>query len=382
MMTDLARTPLHDWHVAHGGRMVDFAGWSMPVQYTSIADEHNATRNAVGVFDISHMGRLAFFGSKTAQFLDTIVTRRVADLKPNQIRYGLVCNESGGILDDVLVYGSEGEGRPYTMVVNAGNREKIVSWLERQLSSWNCTRQKEKVTFFDETDAYAMFAVQGPKALQLLQPIFQQDAGGEAPLDLSRLRYYQFARRQGMLVSRTGYTGEDGFELICQADGAETGIWNYLVAEAAKVGGMAAGLAARDTLRLEAAMPLYGHELSETINPIQAGLNFAVNLKDRKFIGSEALEKFAADKSQPVRIGLQLDGKRVPRQGCPVLHGDEIVGEVTSGTFSLTFQRPIAMAYVRPTAQAVGTHLAVDIRGTQHPAVVVPLPFYERSKTN
>jgi aminomethyltransferase len=183
-----------------------------------------------------------------------------------------------------------------------------------------------------------------------------------------------------MLVSRTGYTGEDGCELIVQADGAEIEIWEHLIAGAQKVGGMAAGLGARDTLRLEAAMPLYGHELSETINPIQAGLNFAVNLAGRKFIGSEALEQFAADKSQPVRIGLQCDGKRVPRQGCPVLHNNVVVGEVTSGTYSPTLDRPIAMAYVQPATSAIGTQLTTDIRGTHHPAVVVPLPFYQREK--
>jgi aminomethyltransferase len=313
--------------------------------------------------------------------LDTVVTRRVADLKSNQIRYALVCNESGGILDDVLVYGSEGEGRPHTMVVNASNREKIVSWLNRQLQLWNDAGGRQKITTFDETTASAMIAVQGPKALQVLQPFFQQHSEATPPLDLTKLRYYQFSRRQGMLVSRTGYTGEDGFELICQSDAALE-IWEYIVTEAKKIGGMSAGLGARDTLRLEAAMPLYGHELSEVINPIQAGLNFAVNLDGREFVGSKALERFAADKTQPVRVGLKVEGKRVPRQGCPVLHNEEVVGEVTSGTFSPTFERPIAMAYVRPTAQAVGTRLSVDIRGTQHPATVVPLPFYQRAKKN
>jgi aminomethyltransferase len=185
-----------------------------------------------------------------------------------------------------------------------------------------------------------------------------------------------------MLLSRTGYTGEDGFEIICQADDGALEIWKHLIEAAGNLGGMACGLGARDTLRLEAAMPLYGHELSETINPIQAGLNFAVNLKDRDFIGREAIERFAADKSQPVRVGLHVEGKRVPRQGCPVLQGDEIVGEVTSGTFSPTFERSIAMAYVCPSVQSIGTQLAVDIRGTQHPAVVVPLPFYSRPKPN
>jgi aminomethyltransferase len=381
MTTELARTPLHDWHVAHGGRMVDFAGWLMPVQYTSIVEEHQATRNAVGVFDISHMGRLAFLGASAAAFLDSIDTRRVVDLKPNQIRYGLLCNENGGILDDVLVYGSEGNGRPYTMVVNAGNREKIVSWLGHRLALWNDRiGQTDTVTFHDETDEYAMFAVQGPKTLQVLQPIFQRHSDVHPPVDLSRLRYYQFVRRQGMLVSRTGYTGEDGFELICQADHAAVEIWEHLIQESEKVGGMAAGLGARDTLRLEAAMPLYGHELSEAINPIQAGLQFAVNLAGREFVGREAIERFAADPNQPARVGLTLDGRRVPRQGCAVLHNGETVGEVTSGTFSPTFQRPIAMAYVRPTAKASGIQLEVDIRGTRQPAAVVPLPFYQREK--
>jgi aminomethyltransferase len=369
MTTDLARTPLHDWHVAHRGRMVDFAGWSMPVQYSSIADEHNATRNAVGVFDISHMGRLQFTGPSVAQFLDSIITRRVVDLKPNQIRYGLVCNEGGGILDDILVYGTSPDGRrPYSMVVNASNREKIVEWLNRH---------SEAVSITDDTTRTAMMAVQGPMAVKLMQSFV------ELPTPLKSMRYYTCAsgRCGGVdaLVSRTGYTGEDGIELICDAAQAPL-IWEQIIDAVERVGGMAAGLGARDTLRLEAAMPLYGHELSEAINPIQAGLNFAVNLGSRAFVGSKALERFAADKTQPVRIGLQLDGKRVPRQGCPVLRDNEIVGEVTSGTFSPTLGRPIAMAYVQPAAQAVDTNLSVDIRGTQYAAVVVALPFYNRGK--
>jgi aminomethyltransferase len=380
MMTiELARTPLHEWHVQHGGRMVDFAGWSMPVQYTSIADEHKATRTAVGVFDISHMGRLHFRGANARQFLDHVVSRRVADLKPNQIRYALICNDDGGILDDVLVYGSVGQDRPiYSMVVNASNTKKIIEWLNEQLSDWSERRSEQgEIAFLDETAASAMIAVQGPKALEVAQPIFERHSDVTPALDLRSLRYYQFARRQSILVSRTGYTGEDGIELICQDDAA-TEIWNYLIAEATRVGGMAAGLGARDTLRLEAAMPLYGHELSETINPIQAGLSFAVNLKGREFVGRDALVRFAADSSQMVRVGLSLDGRRVPRQGCPVLQNGDVVGDVTSGTFSPTFERPIAMAYVRPSAQVMGTQLAVDIRGTQHAAVVVPLPFYKR----
>ena len=369
MTTDLACTPLHDWHVTHGGRMIDFAGWSMPVQYSSIADEHNATRNAIGVFDISHMGRLRFAGDNVAQFLDSIDTRRIVDLKPNQIRYGLVCAEDGGILDDVLVYGPSLDGaRPYSMVVNASNREKIVAWLSSHSNG---------VSIIDDTADTAMVAVQGPKAIHLMQPFVQLQTA------LIEMRYYTCAGGtfSGVeaLISRTGYTGEDGIEIICDASQGAT-LWQQIIDAVEKAGGMAAGLGARDTLRLEAAMPLYGHELSETINPIQAGLNFAVNLGGREFIGSNALERFAADNSQPVRVGLELEGKRVARQGCPVLHNNEIIGEVTSGTFSPTLNRPIAMAYVQATAQAVGTKLSVDLRGTQYPAQVVPLPFYDRKK--
>jgi aminomethyltransferase len=366
---ELLRTPLHDWHVQHGGRMVDFAGWSMPVQYKSIAEEHQATRNAVGVFDISHMGRLQFHGEGALSFLDSVVTRRVVDLKPNQVRYSLVCNQQGGILDDVLVYGGSPPRIPAFMVVNASNREKIVAWLKERLPS--------SLSLSDETLRTSMIAVQGPKSIGLI-PHFVETAS-----PITGMRYYTSANCTfngfEALISRTGYTGEDGVEIICDANHSNS-IWNTIVAAIEPVAGAACGLGARDTLRLEAAMPLYGHELSESINPIQAGLEFAVNLSGREFIGSEALERFAADRTQPVRVGLQVEGKRVPRQGCPVLQGNEIVGEVTSGTFSPTFERAIAMAYVRPTAQAIGTRLAVDIRGTQHAATVVPLPFYERGK--
>jgi len=384
MTAELLTTPLHDWHAAHGGRIVEFGGWSMPVQYTSIAEEHNATRNAVGVFDISHMGRLQFFGTAVAEFLDTIVTRRVVDMKRHQVRYALICNEAGGILDDVLVYaGVTSEPGSFWMVVNASNREKIFAWLKSHESAWlDRFDEKRQLSFGDSTLHSAMIAVQGPKALGLLQPFFKAD-GTWPGLDLANMKYYHvaggFFGDHGVAVSRTGYTGEDGFEIVCEYDFAAE-VWGRIISAAEKVGGRACGLGARDTLRLEAAMPLYGHELSESINPFQAGLGFAVNLDGREFIGCEALKNFAADKSQPVRVGLQLDGKRVPREGYSVLQDEERVGEVTSGTFSPTFERPIAMAYVRSTASAVGTRLAVDIRGTQHAAVVVPLPFYERGK--
>jgi aminomethyltransferase len=374
MTTALAQTPLHDWHVGHGGRMVDFAGWSMPVQYTSIADEHQATRTAIGVFDISHMGRLEFFGPEAAKFFDALVTRRVLDMMPGQVRYSLLCDQEGGILDDVLVYRLaanphiDEETPEFRVVVNASNRTKIIDWFGDWLPDY-------AVRMADVTGQTAMIAVQGPQALALVDSLVD--------CDLRAMRYFTSSEAHfggiAITISRTGYTGEDGCEIICPADKAAD-TWDTILSEGEAVGARAVGLGARDTLRLEAAMPLYGHELTEFINPIQAGLSFAVNLGDREFVGREALERLAKDTNQPVRVGLQLNGKRVPRQGCPVQHGSEIVGDVTSGTFSPTFQRPIAMAYVRPTAQAVGTHLAINIRGTPHAAVVVPLPFYRRGK--
>lgn len=379
MTTTLATTPLHNWHIAHGGRMVDFAGWSMPVQYSSIAEEHTSTRTAVGLFDISHMGRLTLFGPEAASFLDALVTRRVTDMKPGQVRYALVCNEQGGILDDVLVYRLHDESAPddadaptYQVVVNASNRAKIVDWFQSHLSGYN-TRVDDK------TLDTAMIAVQGPKAVALIDSLATLTAGAK----LSAMRYYTSTAARladcQISLSRTGYTGEDGCEIICRGADAPK-IWDAVLEAGKGIGARAIGLGARDTLRLEAAMPLYGHELSERIGPIQAGLGFAVSLAGREFIGSAAIAEAADDKNLPVRIGLQLEGKRVAREGAAVLLEGEPIGEVTSGTFSPTFDRPLAMAYVRPTAQATGTHLTVDIRGTQHPAVVVPLPFYERGK--
>ena len=369
--TELMKTPLHEWHSAHGGRMVDFAGWSMPVQYSSIVEEHRATRQAVGLFDISHMGRVLFDGADVATFLDGLTTRAVANMKPQQIRYSLMCNEAGGVLDDVLVYRpvlQEEQPAGFGMVVNAGNREKILAWLEQHAEG-------KDVAINDKTTEYAMFAVQGPKAIELLEPF----AAGS----LTSMRYYtgQLMEVSGVecFVSRTGYTGEDGCELICDADKV-VGLWQQLLDEAEKVGGRAVGLAARDTLRLEAGMPLYGHELLESINPVEAQLDFAITLRDREFVGKEAIQQFHQDSQQRVRVGLQLEGRRVPREDCPVLRDDQQVGIVTSGTFSPTFDQPIAMAYVKPTSAAVGTTVDVDIRGQQHSATVVPLPFYQRGK--
>jgi aminomethyltransferase len=370
MTGSLLLTPLADWHSAHGGRMVDFAGWSMPVQYGSIVEEHQATRRAAGVFDVSHMGRLRLDGDGAAAFLDRLLTRKVVGLGPGKIRYSLVCNESGGILDDVLVYHlhEHSGGLYHLLVVNASNREKIVGWLQKQLSS------SEDVRIADRTRETAMIAVQGPAALAIVEPIVGVDLGG--------MSYYSgietsIGGHPG-IASRTGYTGEDGCELIVPAAAAQE-VWDKVLSHGQAAGVNAAGLAARDTLRLEAAMPLYGHELTEAINPFMAGLGFAVNLDGREFIGRSSLLAAKQNKDQPVRVGLELAGKRAAREHYAVLAGEQRIGEVTSGTFSPTLQRPIAMAYVPLQHSAAGTELAVDIRGTVEPAKVVKLPFYSRA---
>ncbi|MEW4451667.1 glycine cleavage system aminomethyltransferase GcvT [Bremerella sp. JC817] len=361
----LKKTPLYDWHAANGGRMVDFTGWSMPVQYTSIIDEHNATRNAVGLFDVSHMARFRFDGANALAFIDGLVTRKVADLKPGRIRYGLVCKEDGGILDDILTYHlQDSEGKSYVwMVVNAGNREKIAAWIHERLPA--------DVTFTDYTEQTAMIAVQGPKAIAIAQEYIEGD--------ISDLKYYQGREANILshpgLVSRTGYTGEDGVELTVPAEKAIK-TWEALHVAAAEVGGHAVGLGARDTLRLEAAMPLYGHELSEEITPLQAGLGFALSW-DHEFIGKTALE--AIDQNAlPVRVGLEMQDRRVPREHYPLYSGDQQIGEVTSGSQSPTLGSPIAMGYVAPQFAAEGTLVDVDVRGKRHAAKVVPLPFYKR----
>jgi aminomethyltransferase len=366
-----AKTSLAPWHAAHRGRLVEFSGWLMPVQYESIVAEHQAVRHGLGLFDVSHMGRLKFTGPGAQSFLDGLLTRRVSDLKTGQVRYSLMTNPAGGILDDVLVYrlaaSAPAESDYCLLVVNAGNRTKIVDWIRSHLAG-------PDVQFADLTEQTAMIAVQGPAAEKVLQPL--------STADLAALKYYHATEAQvcgrPAILSRTGYTGEDGFEATVTAEVAEE-VWETILEAGRSSGAVAAGLGARDTLRLEAAMPLYGHELSENVDPFKAGLGFAVNLENRNFTGRDALAKIKQAPRIMRRIGLELSGRRVPREHYPILRGDETVGEVTSGTFSPTFERPIAMGYVRTDAGKLATELLIDIRGQLEPAHVAELPFY-RSK--
>jgi aminomethyltransferase len=356
------RTPLYDWHAAHGGRMVDFAGWDMPVQYTSIIEEHTAVRTAAGLFDISHMGRLSFGGPGALDLIQHVYTNDAASLKDGQVRYGLVCNEQGGIRDDVLVY-----RWPYgfTMVVNASNRDKIVAWLEAH-------RGGRDVQVTDKTLQTCMVAVQGPEAMKRCRGLTDADAEALPYYHATPTRY----KDRPCVVSRTGYTGEDGLEVMAGAAVAVE-LWEDLVARGCKP----CGLGARDTLRLEAAMPLYGHELTEEIDPFQARLAWAVKMDKGDFIGRDALARRRQDPALRQRVGLELTGKRAGREGAEVLQGGKQVGRVTSGTFSPTLGKVIAMAYVDPPLAKHGQACAVDIRGQAADARVVPLPFYRRPKT-
>lgn len=359
----MLRTAGYPWHEAHGGRMVDFAGWEMPVQYTSIIAEHHAVRRAAGLFDIAHMGRIKFSGPDACRFLDHLLTNDVTKLKPGEIRYSLMTNEAGGILDDVLVYRFESF---YLLVVNASNRLKIVEWIARHQPGF-------QADVADETIKTFMLAVQGPRALEVLQPHVQ--------VEISGLAYYTGCEATVLgrpaIVSRTGYTGEDGFEVIVAAsDGLD--VWERLLAGAGKTGLQACGLGARDTLRLEAAMALYGHELNENIDPLTAGLSFAVKLKAGDFVGKQSLLAIKAAGISQRRVGLLLTGKRIAREGSTVFLADREIGKVTSGTFSPTLEKSIAMAYVLSENATLGTAVEVDIRGKREPATIVPLPFYKR----
>jgi aminomethyltransferase len=335
----------------------------MPVQYRSIVEEHQAVRQGVGLFDISHMGRLTFDGPGVLEWLERVTTNQVSRLSDGQIQYSLMTNERGGVIDDILVYR---QPFAYLVVCNASNRAPVV----RQFQAHQAGSEGN---FHDRTLGTAMIAVQGPRALQTLQPLFNQPLEG--------VRYYHLTMgrlldRVDTVVSRTGYTGEDGFEVIVGA-GAAVEIWEALLESGKPHGIVPCGLGARDTLRLEAAMPLYGHELTEDVDPFSAGLGWAVKLNKGDFVGRQSL-LLQKDHPPRARIGLILEGKRIARQGATVLSGGREVGLVTSGTFSPTLQASIAMALVSPDAQAVGAPLSVDVRGHRESARVVKLPFYKR----
>ncbi|WP_435010316.1 glycine cleavage system aminomethyltransferase GcvT [Tundrisphaera lichenicola] len=358
------KTPLHDWHQSHGGRLVEFGGWSMPVQYSTIIEEHQAVRNRVGIFDIGHMGRIDFDGPESLNWLERVTTNRVSKLAPGQVQYSLMVDEQGGILDDILVYRKPCGS--YAMVCNASNRPKVLIQLELHRAGFEARMQ-------DQTFHSAMIAIQGPAALAVAQRHYD--------VALTDVPYYTCVtgtfRGNDALISRTGYTGEDGFELVLPKEAAVPA-WEALMDAGRVFGVLPCGLGARDTLRFEAAMPLYGHEMDETVNPYAVGLGWAVKLDKGEFVGRESLRQFKSNPGRS-RVGLALEGKRIPRQGYAVQQDGEVVGSITSGTFAPTLGRTLAMALVRPDSAAIGTLLTVDVRGHDEPAQIVKLPFYRRN---
>ena len=355
-MSDPRQSPLHDLHVEAGASFTDFAGWLMPVRYSSDLAEHHAVRTAAGIFDISHMAEIRVTGPDAAAFLDFALAGLISAVKLGKAKYSLILEESGGILDDLIVY--HDREAEYFVVANAGNRDVVVAALQDRSAGFD-------VTVADLTDEIVLIAVQGPASREVVAAV----------VDLPELTYYSAGYAGDVLVARTGYTGEDGYELYVAVEDAPA-LWRSLVAAGASRGLVPAGLASRDTLRLEAGMPLYGHELGLDTLPAQAGLARVANLT-KDFVGRAALEAGPAEGAR-VLVGLSSEGKRAGRAGYAILDGDTEVGVITSGALSPTLGHPIAMAYVDSAVSEPGTQLDIDVRGSRIAATVVTLPFYKR----
>jgi aminomethyltransferase len=362
----MKRTPLHDCHEALGGRMIEFGGWSMPVQYGPILEEVRQVRERVGLFDLGHMGRVRVLGPDALRYIDRIATNHCERIPQGSIRYALFCRPDGSPIDDLLVYR---EPESVYLVINAANTDADLEWMAEHLGEADAVIE-------DLTASTTMLALQGPRSTEVLASVC-------SPGDIEALGYYKFTTTSvcgvaGTRVSRTGYTGEVGYEIYVANDDAR-GVWEGLLAADAAVRPI--GLGARDTLRLEAGMALYGHEIDPTHNPVEAGLSFAISFSAEKgdWIGREALRAAGAAPTRAL-VGLTTDGKRVPRQGYGLFQGDEPAGEVCSGAVSPTLDTNIATAYVRPELASAGTRLEMDIRGRRQAVVLCDLPFYSRTR--
>jgi len=365
------RTPLYDRHVALGARMVEFGGWDMPLQYSSIRDEHTAVRERAGLFDVSHMGRVTVAGEGALESLQRLVSNDVGRLQPRQSLYTVMCNDGGGIIDDLIV-GAAASAGVYHVVVNAATREKDVAWMRAHLGSG---------TSFDDVSAETgLIALQGPRAIDILQPLVDADLSALRAFTMAELRVSGVPSRV-CEVSRTGYTGEDGFELYVDA-GAVGTLWDVLLEAGAAEGLRPCGLGARDTLRLEAGLRLYGQDMDESVDPYSCGLGWTVKLdKGVACIGAEVLRGIKETGPPRRMVGLRMSGRDVARHGMSVFREGEPAGEVTSGTYSFTLGCGIATAYVAPEVAASRQPLSVDIRGSMARAEQVPLPFYKRPPT-
>lgn len=362
----LKRTPLYDMHIKYGGKMVDFGGWELPIQYSGIINEHKTVREAAGLFDVSHMGEITVKGEQALELLQELVTNDVALIKDNQVQYTPMCKDDGGIIDDLIIY-RRGE-QDFLLVVNASNTDR------------DFERVKEVAAGFPQAEVknisydVAQIALQGPKASSIL--------AGAADFDLSTLKYFWFQPEvsvcgETVLVSRTGYTGEDGFEIYCSREAAVK-IWEGLMEEGSGKGLLPAGLGARDTLRFEACLPLYGNELGEDTNPLEAGLTRFVKLYKPSFRGKDPLVRAKHASLQKRLVGLEVTGRGIPRHGYPVLHESGVIGTITSGSYAPTLDKNLGLAYVTPEFSEPGTEILVDIRGRKVAARVVSIPFYKR----
>jgi aminomethyltransferase len=366
--TALRPTPLHARHVASGARMVPYAGWEMPVEYAGITAEHLAVRNRAGVFDVSHMGEIEIAGKDALKTVQHLTCNDASRLKVGQAQYSGLLTREGTFVDDILVYRMAPSH--FMIVVNAANTAKAVDWITAQAKTVG------DAAIVDSSPRYALIAIQGPAALETLQPLTAADLASVRPYWFT---YGEVAQARA-LISRTGYTGEDGFEIYIPPNMADR-VWQALLQVGHAAGVVACGLGARDTLRLEAAMRLYGQDIDETTTPIEAGLAGIVGWDKPDFVGAERLRAQKASSPAKQLVGLEMTERAIARQGYPVLHGGAPVGTVTSGTQTPFLRKAIAMAYVPPALAAPGTPVEVEIRGRASAATVVPLPFYKRPRT-
>ncbi|HEY7365018.1 MAG TPA: glycine cleavage system aminomethyltransferase GcvT [Methylomirabilota bacterium] len=363
MDAPLKRTPLFELHVKAGARLVPFGGWEMPVQYTSIIEEHRTVRSAVGLFDVSHMGEFEVEGPQALAAVQHLTTNDAAALDTGQVQYSLLCYPDGGIVDDLTLY-RLGPDR-YMMTVNASNIDKDWAWVTGQSAPFSGARWR------NVSAATALIAVQGPRAEALV--------GRLADQTVTTIGYYRFVSGavagRPTLISRTGYTGEDGFELYIRATDAEA-LWQAVLDTGREAGVRPIGLGARDTLRLEMRYALYGNDIDETTNPLEAGLGWVVKPAKGDFVGRQAIERVRGEGPRRRLMGLEMADRSIARHGYPVLKDGRRVGIVTSGSYGPTVDRSIALAYVETAVATPGTELGVEIRGQVRPARVVKTPFY------
>lgn len=359
------RTPLYDAHVRHGGKMVPFAGYLLPVQYKDgVIAEHMAVRTACGLFDVSHMGEISCVGKDALENLNHMLTNDYTVMYDGQARYSPMCNEAGGVVDDLIVYKVRDDH--YFIVVNAANKEKDFAWMKEHAFG--------DAVFTDISDQVAQIALQGPKAPEILKKLVDKE---QIPAKYYSCRFHCRIAGMDCIISRTGYTGEDGFEFYLASEEAEK-LWELLLETGKEEGLICCGLGARDTLRLEAAMPLYGHEMDDEITPLEAGLGAFVRMGKETFIGRRALEQKGAPERK--RAGLKATGRGILREHLEVYVGGEKVGVTTSGTFAPYLKEPVAMALLGTDYTKPGTAVEVDVRGRRVAAEVVALPFYHKNQ--